>query len=282
MATSAEAVSFIKLATPPLDQRSKYLRKLVVRALEGGERGHIGSSMSLIEIMRVLYDDVLRYRPSEPEWRDRDRMILSKGHGCIALYVLLADKGFFPLDTLDTFCRRDSILGGHPEAGKVPGVEASTGALGHGLSIGLGMALGVRMQKRDSRVIVVLGDGEIDEGSVWEAAMCAGKHRLSNLTAVIDYNKVQSAGPTRDIQDLEPLADKWRAFNFATVEIDGHDVEALRGVFRRLPLAQDRPTAVICHTVKGKGIGFAENDANWHHKSKINKDLIAKLHEALE
>jgi transketolase len=282
MATSAEAVPLIKLATPPLDKRSKYLRKLVVRALEGGERGHIGSSMSLIEIMRVLYDDVLRYRPSEPEWRDRDRMILSKGHGCIALYVLLADKGFFPLDTLDTFCRRDSILGGHPEAGKVPGVEASTGALGHGLSIGLGMALGVRMQKRDSRVIVVLGDGEIDEGSVWEAAMCAGKHRLSNLTAVIDYNKVQSAGPTREIQDLEPLADKWRAFNFATVEVDGHDVEALCGVFRRLPLAQDRPTAVICHTVKGKGIGFAENDANWHHKSKINKELVAKLYGALE
>jgi transketolase len=282
MATSAEAVPLIKLATPPLDERSKYLRKLAVRALEGGERGHIGSSMSLIEIMRVLYDDVLRYRPAEPGWRDRDRMILSKGHGCIALYVLLADKGFFPLDTLDTFCRRDSILGGHPEAGKVPGVEASTGALGHGLSIGLGMALGVRLQKRDSRVIVVLGDGEIDEGSVWEAAMCAGKHRLSNLTAVIDYNKFQSAGPTREIQDLEPLVDKWRAFNFATVEVDGHDVEALRAVFRRLPLVQDRPTAVICHTVKGKGIAFAENDANWHHKSKINKELVAKLYGALE
>jgi len=282
MVTSAEAVPLIKLATPPLDERSKYLRKLVVRALEGGERGHVGSSMSLIEIMRVLYDDVLRYRPAEPGWRDRDRMILSKGHGCIALYVMLADKGFFPLDTLDTFCRRDSILGGHPEAGKVPGVEASTGALGHGLSIGLGMALGVRMQKRDSRVIVVLGDGEIDEGSIWEAAMCAGKHRLSNLTAVIDYNKVQSAGSTREIQDLEPLVDKWRAFNFATIEVDGHDVEALRAVFLRLPLAQDRPTAVICHTVKGKGIGFAENDANWHHKSKINKDLVAKLYGALE
>ena len=282
MATSAEAAPFIKLATPPLDGRSKYLRKLVVRTLEGGERGHIGSSMSLIEIMRVLYDDVLRYRATEPGWRDRDRMILSKGHGCIALYVMLADKGFFPLDTLDTFCRRDSILGGHPEAGKVPGVEASTGALGHGLSIGLGMALAVRMQKRDSRVIVVLGDGEIDEGSVWEAAMCAGKHRLSNLTAVIDYNKVQSAGSTHEIQDLEPLVDKWRAFNFATVEVDGHDVEALRGVFRRLPLVEDRPTAVICHTVKGKGISFAENDANWHHKSKINKELVAKLHGALE
>lgn len=279
---SSEAVQILNPGTAPLDPRSKYLRKLVVRALEGGERGHVGSSMSLIEIMRVLYDDILRYRPKEPQWRDRDRMILSKGHGCIALYVILADKGFIPLGALDTFCRRDSILGGHPEAGKVPGVEASTGALGHGLSIGVGMALAARIQKRDSRVIVVMGDGEINEGSVWEAAMCAGKHQLSNLTAVIDYNKIQSAGPTREIQDLEPLIDKWRAFNFATIEVDGHDVESLRKVFRGLPRAHDRPTAIICHTVKGKGISFAENDAGWHHKSKIAKDVVAKLYGALE
>src|ERR1700744_4360195 len=228
MASTGEAMQILKVATPPLDARSKYLRKLVVRALHGGERGHVGSSMSLIEIMRVLYDDVLRYRPQEPKWRNRDRMILSKGHGRIALYVMLADKGFFPLETLDTFCRRDSILGGHPEAGKVAGVEASTGALGHGLSIGVGMALAARIQKRDSRVVIVMGDGEINEGSGWEAALCGGKHKLSNLTAVIDYNKIQSAGPTREIQDLEPLLDKWRAFNFAAVDVDGHDVEALR------------------------------------------------------
>ena len=264
-----------------LDERSKHLRRLVVRTLAGGARGHVGSTLSLIEIMRVLYDDVLRYRPLEPDWPERDRMILSKGHGCIALYVMLADKGFFPLETLDTFCRRDSILGGHPEASKVPGVEASTGALGHGLSYGVGMALAARIRKRDSRVIVVMGDGEINEGSVWEAALCAGKHRLSNLTAVIDYNKLQSAGPTREIQDLEPLADKWRAFNFAVTEVDGHDVAALRNVFARLPLAQNRPGAIICHTVKGKGVAFAEHDAAWHHKAKIGPDVIAKLNAAL-
>src|SRR3954470_3640570 len=189
MAAPAEMTSALRPASPPLDERSKYLRRLVVRALAGGERGHVGSSMSLIEIMRVLYDDVLRFRADDPKWNDRDRMILSKGHGCIALYVLLADKGFFPLETLDTFCRRDSILGGHPESNKVPGVEASTGALGHGLSIGVGMALATRIQKRDSRVFVVMGDGEINEGSVWEAAMCAGKHKLSHLTAIVDYNK---------------------------------------------------------------------------------------------
>jgi transketolase len=282
MVVRLEAVQISPAASPPLDQRSKELRRLVVRALEGGERGHVGSSMSLIEIMRVLYDDILRYRPQEPDWRERDRMILSKGHGCIALYIMLADKGFIPMETLDTFCRRDSILGGHPEAAKVPGVEASTGALGHGLSVGVGMALAARIEKRDSHVIVVMGDGEINEGSVWEAAMCAGKHRLSNLTAVVDYNKVQSAGPTREIQDLEPLLDKWRAFNFAVTDVDGHDVAALRKVFRALPLASDRPSAIICHTVKGKGIPFAEHDPNWHHKSKITGDVVASLYAALE
>ena len=261
----AEEDPAIRPVSPPLDERSKYLRKLVVRTLAGGERGHVGSSMSLIEIMRVLYDDILRYRPREPKWPGRDRMILSKGHGCIALYVILADKGFFPLETLDTFCRRDSILGGHPESAKVPGVEASTGSLGHGLSFGLGMALAARIEKRETRVIVVMGDGEIDEGSVWEAALCAGKHRLSNLTAVVDYNKMQSAGSTHEIQDLEPLLDKWRAFNFEAIEVDGHDVNALRAVFSRLPISLDKPTAIICHTVKGKGIAFAENDAAWHH-----------------
>lgn len=265
-----------------LDERSRFLRRLAVRALEGGARGHVGSTMSLIEILRVLYDDVLRYRSDEPRWPERDRCILSKGHGCIALYVMLADKGFFPVEELDRFCRYGAMLGGHPEAGKVPGVEASTGALGHGLSFGVGMALAARMDGRPSRVFVVMGDGEIDEGSVWEAAMCAGKHRLANLTAVIDYNKLQSAGPVADVQELEPLAAKWKAFNFEPIEVDGHDVDDLRQVFRSLPLVTDRPTAVICHTVKGRGIPFAEHDARWHHKSRLAQDTIAELYAALE
>jgi transketolase len=269
------------LAGPALDQRSKHLRRLIVRGLAGGERAHIGSSMSLVEILRVLYDGVLRYRPADPGWPERDRMILSKGHGCLALYAILADKGFFPAETLDTFCRRDSILGGHPEAGKVPGVEASTGSLGHGLSYGVGMALAARMQKRDSRVFVVMGDGEINEGSVWEAAMCAAQHRLANLTAIIDYNKIQSAGFVRDILDLDPLVDKWRAFGFAAAEVDGHDVPALNTLFRQVPLAADRPTAIICHTVKGRGIDFAENDPHWHHKAKLGSEEIRRLQAAL-
>lgn len=281
MASRAEAAIKVDAAATPLDERSKHLRRLIVRGLDGGGRGHIGSSMSLVEMLRVLYDDVLRYRPHEPKWDGRDRFILSKGHGCLAQYALLADKGFIPVETLDTFCRRDSILGGHPEAGKIPGVEASTGALGHGLSVGLGMALAARMQKRDARVFVVTGDGEINEGSIWEAAMCAGKHKLANLTVLVDYNKVQSAGPTREIQDLEPLLDKWRAFGFAAAEVDGHDVTALRSLLRRLPLAADRPSAVICHTVKGKGLPFAENDANWHHKSKVTPEMVADMTAAL-
>jgi transketolase len=276
------AIASATNAGPALDERSRHLRRLVVRGLAGGGRGHVGSSMSLIEILRVLYDDVLRHRPNEPKWRDRDRMILSKGHGCLALYAILIDKGYFAPEALDTFCRRDSILGGHPEAAKVPGVEASTGSLGHGLSYGLGMALAARIEKRPSRMFVVMGDGEIDEGSVWEAAMCAGKHRLASLTAIIDYNKIQSAGPTREIQDLEPLMDKWRAFGFATMEVDGHDVAALRAVFGRLPFDGGRPNAVICHTVKGKGITYAENDPEWHHKNKVSTEDAARMYAELE
>jgi transketolase len=268
--------------TPALDERSIYLRRLIVRALEGGGRGHIGSSLSLVEIMRVLYDDILRFRPTDPAWAGRDRCILSKGHGCLAQYVMLADKGFFPIDVLDGFCRYDSILGGHPEAGKIPGVEASTGALGHGLPIGMGRALAIRMKGQDARVFVITGDGEINEGSVWEAALSCGKHSLSNLVLMIDYNKIQSAGATAEILDLEPLVDKWRSFGFATAEVDGHDVEALRRLLCRVPLDRDRPTAIICHTVKGKGISFTENDADWHHKSSLKADVIAEMYAALE
>ena len=237
--------------------------------------------MSPLEILRVLYDDVLRYDPKAPDWPERDRCILSKGHGCLALYALLADKGFFPLDEFDRFCCVDGILGGHPERGKVPGVEASTGALGHGLSIGVGMALAARMQERSSRVFVIMGDGEINEGSVWEAALCAGKHRLGNLCAIIDYNKIQSAGFTADIQDLEPLVDKWRSFGFAATEVDGHDVDALKNLFLRLPLEEDRPTAIISHTVKGKGIPFAENDPKWHHHSNFKPEVLDELYRAV-
>ena len=266
----------------PLDKRSKYLRELVLRGLEGGERGHIGSSMSLIEILRVLYDDILRHDPKQPDWQHRDRCILSKGHGCLAIYAILADHGYFSTEELDKFCHLDGILGGHPDQKKVPGIEASTGALGHGLSIGVGMALAARIQKRDSRVFVVLGDGEINEGSVWEAAMSAGKHQLDNLVAIVDYNKIQSAGPTSLIQDLEPLTDKWKSFGFNTINVNGHDVAELRRSLSDKERSPNKPTAVIAHTVKGKGISFAEHEPTWHHKSRMAKDVFVELYKALE
>jgi transketolase len=238
--------------------------------------------MSLIEILRVLYDETLAFKTADPAWEERDRCILSKGHGCIAQYVLLADKGFFDLSHLDTFCKFDSILGGHPEANKIPGIETSTGSLGHGLAVGLGFALAAKMRKRNNKVFVIMGDGEINEGSVWEAAMCIGKHKLNNLVALIDYNKIQSAGATKDIQDLEPLADKWRSFNFAVAEVNGHDVADLRAVLQRLPLEPNKPTAIICHTVKGKGIHFAEHNPSWHHKARLSKETIQEMYDALQ
>lgn len=264
----------------PLDERSIYLRQLVIRALKGGDRGHIGSSLSPLETLRVLYDRILNHRPSEPGWPERDRCILSKGHGCLAQYALLADHGYFPLEELDTFCLPGSRLGGHPERGKVPGIEASTGALGHGLSIGVGLALAARMQASQRRVFVVMGDGEINEGSVWEAAMSASKHRLNNLVAIVDYNKIQSAGPTAEILDLEPLADKWQAFGFEVHEVNGHDVDALETLFRSLP-KNDKPSAIITHTIKGKGIGFAENNPKWHHQAKLGGGILDDLDQAL-
>ncbi|HUN53417.1 MAG TPA: transketolase [Candidatus Sulfotelmatobacter sp.] len=266
-----------------LDQRSKHLRRLAVDGLKGGNRGHLGSAFSAIEILRVLYDEVLRFDPAQPKWAGRDRCILSKGHGCLALYALLADKGYFPASELGRFCHFDGMLGGHPDAGKVPGVEASTGALGHGPSIAVGMALAARLQRRDSRVFVVTGDGEINEGSVWEAAMSAGKHRLDNLTVIVDYNKHQSYASTAEVQDLEPLGDKWRSFGFAVREVDGHDVPALGRAFASLPLAGGgKPNAIIAHTVKGKGVSFAENNMAWHHKSNLPAAELAAVYRELE
>jgi transketolase len=265
----------------PMDQRSKNLRRLIVQGLEGGGRGHLGSSMSVVEILRVLYDSYLRYRPTDPSWSDRDRCILSKGHGCLALYAILADKGFFPGDEMSTFCKPTSRLGGHPERCKLPGVEATTGALGHGLSMGVGMALAAKIRKQSHRVVVITGDGEINEGAIWEAAMSAAKHKLANLTVFVDYNKVQSYGPTREVLDLEPLTDKWRSFGFEVEEVDGHDVSALEKLLKRLPLNPLKPTAVICHTIKGKGFPFAEGQAEWHHKSGLKQEEIAAMYECL-
>lgn len=260
-----------------LDQRSRYLRSLIVESLEGARRGHIGPSLSLVEILRVLYDSFLTYDPENPEWEERDRCILSKGHGCLALYAILADKGFFPKSELKTFCHHSSILGGHPEKGKIPGIEASTGALGHGLSIGVGMALAARIKNRPFRTVVITGDGELNEGAIWEAALACSKHNLSNLTVFVDYNKLQCYGPTEVVMNLEPLIQKWQSFGFETAEVDGHDVRALQNIMDSLPLNKERPSAIICHTIKGKGFLFAENNPTWHYKHVITDEDIEKM-----
>lgn len=264
-----------------LDARSIDLRVTIVKMLESSRRGHLVSALSLVEILRVLYDDVMQYDPKKPNWPHRDRFILSKGHGCLALYVILAEKGFFPWAELWKFCQKDGMLGGHPEI-KIPGVEASTGSLGHGLSIGIGFALNAKYSKADYRTFVVVGDGETNEGAIWEAAMCAGKYGLDNLTVIVDYNKNQSYGSTFEVQDLEPFADKWRCFGFGVTEVDGHNVNDLKTVFSKLPLENNKPSVVICHTIKGKGIKHLENNLNWHHKSKVTDEELKTLFDFLE
>jgi transketolase len=265
-----------------LDGRSRDIRREIIKVLQASRRGHLASAFSLVEILRVLYDDVLRYDPRNPQWPQRDRFILSKGHGCLALYVILAEKGFFPKSELWKFCKSDGILGGHPEHGKVPGIEASTGSLGHGLPIGIGFALNAKYYKADYRTFVIISDGESNEGSIWEAALCAAKHHLSRLTVIVDYNKQQSYSTTSEVLNLEPFADKWKSFGFAVTEVDGHNVDSLRAVLSNLPLEADKPTAVICHTVKGKGVPFIENNPQWHHKTRVTDEEIQALLAALD
>ena len=264
-----------------LDERSRHLRQMAVKTLESGKRAHLGSAMSIMEIIRVLYDDFLEIDPKNPNDIQRDRFILSKGHGCLAQYVVLADKGFFEKKELLKFCHADSILGGHPEYGRIPGVEASTGALGHGMPIGVGMALAAKLQHRNTRVAVIVGDGETNEGSIWESAMSAAKHKLSNLAVFVDYNKIQSYGFVAEVLDPEPMTDKWSSFGFSVKEVNGHDVKELENELSKLPYDEKKPTAFICHTIKGKGFPFAENDPTWHHKSNLSDADIQKMYDSI-
>ena len=264
-----------------LDNRSKYLRKIIVDCLSIERRGHIGSSMSIVEILRVLYDDILKFNSKKINLHDRDRFILSKGHGCLALYSILFDKGFLNKKQLMDIGSIKSILGGHPEH-TIPGVEVSTGALGHGYPFAVGMAIAAKIKKKKHKIYVLLGDGEINEGSIWESALGASKHKLDNLITLIDYNKLQSYGLVKEIFNLEPLKDKWKSFGFNVLEVDGHNITKIKKMIKKTSIVKNKPTVIICHTIKGKGLGFAEGKSNWHHKSSITNDEIKMMYNELK
>lgn len=242
---------------------------------------HVGTCLSMADILAVLYSGIVRVDAASPLWANRDRVILSKGHGAAAFYSALARTGFFPPSELDTFCQDGSNLMGHVSH-HVAGVDFSTGSLGHGLSLGCGVALGSKRANSPVRAFVVMSDGECDEGSVWEAALFAPHHRLSNLVAIIDYNKIQSFGKVEDVLRLEPFAAKWAAFNWGVREIDGHDHAELFRALASTPFTVDRPSIIIAHTIKGKGVSFMEDTVEWHYRSPNPEQLQRALNELTE
>lgn len=272
-------------STAALDELSSRTRELILRSVHHAGAGHIGGPLSVTDILVNLYFDRLKLDPQEPHWRDRDRLILSKGHSSIALYTVLALRGFFPVEELETFDAIDSRLQGHPCMKTLPGVDMSTGSLGQGLSPGVGLALGARHAGLDFRTWVILGDGEIQEGQIWEACFVASRYELGNLTAILDYNRLPqfgwpSAGGYTRGRPIDDPAAKFAAFGWATVECDGHDHASLRAAFDKAEKATDQPVAVIAHTIKGKGVSFMEADHNWHAKVPSVQELddaIAEL-----
>ncbi len=258
---------------------ARRIRRHALQMTHRAKSAHVGTSLSMADLLAVLYGAALRVRPHEPAWPDRDRFILSKGHGCAGLYAVLAEIGFFPLEWLDDFYQNGSRLAGHITHTGVPGVEASTGSLGHGLSIACGMALVGKHDGRPYRVFALLSDGECDEGSTWEAALFAPNHGLDNLVAIVDYNKIQSLGSVKEVLDLDPLASKWEAFGWATRELDGHNVEEIASALGDIPFNPGRPSCIIAHTVKGKGVSFMENKLLWHYRSPDDEELRRALEE---
>jgi len=270
-------------AAPPA-QRPELLRRIatdvrvsVLQMISGAKLGHIGGDFSVTDILTTAYFGVLRVDPARPDWPDRDRFVLSKGHCAAALYTVLAKAGFFPEAALPSFMQPLSPLNGHPNRNKVPGVEANTGPLGHGLPVAVGCAVAARLSGSARRVLVVTGDGELQEGSNWEAAMAAGHRGLGNLTVVVDRNGLQQGARTEATNRLEPLADKWRAFGWEVVELDGHDHAALLEALGRAP--GEKPRAVLARTVKGKGVSFMEDGVEWHHKVPSPEQVQQALEE---
>lgn len=255
------------------------IRRHAIEMTHLGKSSHVGSVLSLADILAVLYGEVMNVEPSDPEWVDRDRFILSKGHAGAGVYAALAERGFMPIDQLKTHYQNGSRLSGHVSHKGVPGVEFSTGSLGHGLGVGAGMALAAKKAKRANRVFVVLSDGECDEGSNWEAILFASHHKLDNLVVAVDYNKIQSLAPVSETLGLEPFADKWRAFGWHVTEVDGHDHGSLRAGLAVEAGARGQPTVVIAHTTKGKGVSFMEDSVLWHYRTPQGEEYDAACAE---
>jgi len=255
------------------------IRIQAAKMIHRARSSHLGSAFSMAELLAVLYTKTLRIDPKRPDWAERDRFVLSKGHACAALYAVLAERGFFPKEWLDDFYQDGTRLAGHATHAGVPGVELSTGSLGHGLAVACGMALAGKRDGSSYRVFALLSDGECDEGSVWEAALFAPHHRLDNLIVLVDYNKIQSLGTVKEVLDLEPFAAKWEAFGWAVREIDGHDVKQIERVLTAIPCEPGKPTCIIAHTVKGKGVSFMENKLLWHYRAPDNDEMARALAE---
>jgi transketolase len=254
------------------------LRAHAVRMTNRAKASHVGSCLSMADILAVLYGAAMRTDPARPDWADRDRLVVSKGHAAAIVYAVLAEKGFIPIAELETYAANGSRLAGHVTK-TVPGVELSTGSLGHGLPVAAGMALAAKRAQADWRAFCIVSDGELDEGSNWEAIQFAQHARLDSLVCIVDYNKIQSFGTVAEVSDLHPLADKFRAFNWGVHEIDGHDHAALLHALTAPPVLPTRPTVVICHTVKGKGVSFMENLLAWHYRNPDDEQVIAALAE---
>jgi transketolase len=266
---------------PELADIAKRVRRDIVTMITAAKSGHPGGSLSAVELLVELYFNTMRIDPANPKWADRDRFILSKGHAAPVLYSVMAERGYAdaPKDKLNTLRTYGSIFQGHPDMRFIPSLEASTGSLGQGLSLGLGMALGARLDSRPSRIYVMLGDGEIQEGQIWEAAMAAPFHKADNLVAIVDYNGIQLDGFVKDIMEVSPLADKWRAFGWHTLEINGHDPNAVRSAFEEAAATKGKPTAIVAHTVKGKGVSFMENNPKFHGVAPTQDELKLALQE---
>jgi len=262
-----------------LEAIARKLRRHVITMISTAGSGHPGGSLSAADIITVLYFKMMRHDPKDPKWPDRDRFVLSKGHAAPILYAALAECGYFPLEWLTTMRKTGTCLQGHTDSNLTPGVDASAGSLGQGLSVGIGMALAARLDKKDYHTYVLLGDGECDEGQVWEAAMFAPNYKLDNLTAIVDFNKIQLDGFTRDIMNLEPFIDKWRAFNWEVLEIDGHDIKQTIDAIGKARSLRGKPAVIIAHTIKGKGVSFMENNVDFHGKAPNKSETEIALKE---